>query len=722
LNKILAKSITKMKFLQFIGLLIIHFFICIICLAQRELVPREVDSLKQLLPLTQDSVRVDCLNELGDRYSISLNSLHQDTGIIYLDQAYNEAVRINYTKGIATALMHRGGMELIRHRYSIAEQYVRKAIPYFKKMQDSPPDSGHHALGFVLNAQGHFDEALAEYQAVIHFFQKPYSERERMVIRTSLEFLGCIYGYKGDLEKGFELAQKGLAESEQKNDSLGIAFSLRIFGDLYQSMDDHHMALEYYHASIAMGGKYDPYLSLPIAAVHNAMQHYDSALYYHQRTSVKDPAGPYVQIVLGEIYLNQKKYHEALQIFKRVESFLKKNNGRKDLLRLFPDMAKVYLALGNYPASLYYAKNGLALGQATGARHYIANGFKLLATIYEMVGDNKRSYAYLQQYIKLKDSLLSDQFKAKLFAYRSKVENEKKQTQIGRLNKEKQISQQQLKIQQQQLQQASLLKKILIGGILAFVLLGIILFRNLILKQRNEKLKSERTQAILQHKTVELEMQALRAQMNPHFIFNCLSSINRFILKNESEAASDYLTKFSRLIRMVLLNSKQTFISLQDELETLRLYLEMERLRFPDAFDYNISLVNDIDPESIFIPPLLLQPFAENAIWHGLMHKQGQGHLDIELSLHGKILTSTITDNGIGRSKADRIKSKSTEKQKSMGLQITTERLALLNHDSNVKTFFTIQDLTDDSGEPAGTQVILKIHFRDMVETPVEFN
>jgi tetratricopeptide (TPR) repeat protein len=709
-----------MKFLPFIGPLIIQSFFCIICLAQKELVQKEVDSLKKLLPLIQDSAKVDCLNELGCRYGISLNSLHQDTGIIYLDLAYKEAVRINYTKGKATALMHRGGMELIRHHYSTSEQYVRKVIPYFKKMQDGPLDSGHHALGFVLNAQGHFDEALAEYQTVIHFFQKPYSERERILIRTSLEFLGCIYGYKGDLEKGFELAQIGLAESEQKNDSLGIAFSLRIFGDLYQSMDDYPMALEYYHASIAMGGKYDPYLSLPIAAVYSAMQHYDSALYYYQRTAVRDPAGPYVQIVLGEIYLNQKKYQEALQVFKKVALFLKKNNGRKDLLRVFPDMAKVYLAQGNYPAALYYAKEGLALAQETGARHYIANGFKMLATVYETMGDSKRSYPYLKQYMKLKDSLLSDQFKAKLFAYRSKVENEKKQTQIERLNKEKQISQQQLKIQQQQLQRASLLKKILTGGILAFVLLGIILFRNLILKQRNEKLNNERTQAILRQKTVELEMQALRAQMNPHFIFNCLSSINRFILKNESEAASDYLTKFSRLIRMVLLNSKQTFISLQDELETLKLYLEMERLRFINAFDYNISFVNEIDPENIFIPPLLLQPFAENAIWHGLMHKQGQGHLDIELSLHGKILTSTITDNGIGRNKADSIKSKSTEKQRSMGLQITTERLVLLNQESNMKTFFTIQDLTNDSGEPAGTQVILKIHYRNMVEAPVE--
>ncbi|WP_276501805.1 tetratricopeptide repeat-containing sensor histidine kinase [Terrimonas pollutisoli] len=705
-----------MKFLQFIGLLILQSFFCIICLAQKE-----IDSLKKLLPLTQDSAKVDCLNALGCWYGNSTDSLNWDTAIIYINQADQEAVRINYTKGIADVLFNRGFMEMNKHHYQTSERYFRKSIPYLEKARDKPSLGGtHHILGYILYVQGDFDKAIAEFQTSIHFFQQPSPEWDGKEIIKSLEFLSVIYGLKGELEKGFELAQKGLAESQQKNDSLGMAFPLMIIGDLYLSMGDYPMALEYYYSSAAMGGNEDIYLSNQMAAAHNAMQQYDSALYYHQKALVRDPANNYAHIILGEIYLQQKKYKEALLIFKKAALFLKKNNGRKELLRVFPDIAKVYMAQGNYPASLYYTKEGLALAQETGARQYIANGFKMLATIYEKMGVSQKSHQYLKQYIMLEDSLLSDQFKAKLFGYKSVVQNEKKQAQIERLNKEKQISLQQLKIQQQHLQRASLLKKILIGGILAFVLLGIILFRNLILKQRNEKLKSERTQAILQHKTVELEMQALRAQMNPHFIFNCLSSINRFILKNESEPASDYLTKFSRLIRMVLTNSKKTFITLEDELETLRLYLEMERLRFGYAFDFNISFKNEIDPEHIFIPPLLLQPFAENAIWHGLMHKQDQGRLEIELSLNEKILACIITDNGIGRSKAAIIKSKSTEKQKSMGLQITTERLALLNHDSNVRTFFSIQDLTDDNGEPAGTQVILKIHYRDMVEAPVE--
>ena len=211
-------------------------------------------------------------------------------------------------------------------------------------------------------------------------------------------------------------------------------------------------------------------------------------------------------------------------------------------------------------------------------------------------------------------------------------------------------------------------------------------------------------------------MQALRAQMNPHFIFNCLSSINRFILKNETEAASNYLTKFSRLIRMVLINSKKAFISLEDELEMLCLYLDMEKLRFKDSIDYRITFSNSIDEANVFVPPLLLQPFAENAIWHGLLHKDGHGHLEIELGIDERILTCAITDDGVGRRKAAEVKSKSVEKQKSLGLQITKERLALLNKDHAEKTFFNIEDMMDDQGKPAGTRVILKLNYKDLTE------
>ncbi len=226
----------------------------------------------------------------------------------------------------------------------------------------------------------------------------------------------------------------------------------------------------------------------------------------------------------------------------------------------------------------------------------------------------------------------------------------------------------------------------------------------------------KKSQAEFQQKVAELEMQALRAQMNPHFIFNCLNSINRFIFKNETKVASDYLTRFSRLIRMVLLHSQKKLVPLEDELEMLKLYLDMERLRFKNAFDYHITTTNAIENSSVFIPPLLLQPFCENAIWHGLMHKDGPGHLNIELNEDNGILNCIITDDGVGREKAEAFKSKSAEKEKSMGLKITTERLSLLNQGTTGGTFYEIEDIRNEQGDIAGTKVELKIRYKETVE------
>jgi LytS/YehU family sensor histidine kinase len=170
---------------------------------------------------------------------------------------------------------------------------------------------------------------------------------------------------------------------------------------------------------------------------------------------------------------------------------------------------------------------------------------------------------------------------------------------------------------------------------------------------------------------------------------------------------------------MALNNSKRPFISIEEEIEMLTLYLDLEKLRFKDSFDYKITFVNSFDTGNVFVPPLLLQPFAENAIWHGLMHKDGEGHLEIELRIDGKILCCTIKDNGIGRAKSAELKSKSAQKEKSMGLQITKERLALINKNTDLQTFFNIEDIFDKNGLPAGTKVILQINYKELNELDI---
>jgi LytS/YehU family sensor histidine kinase len=203
--------------------------------------------------------------------------------------------------------------------------------------------------------------------------------------------------------------------------------------------------------------------------------------------------------------------------------------------------------------------------------------------------------------------------------------------------------------------------------------------------------------------------------MNPHFIFNSLNSINRFILQNNRAQASEYLTKFSKLVRMILQNSQASLISLEAELEALELYLEMEALRFNYHFDYKIETSKDLDIEVLQVPPLILQPYVENAIWHGLMHKEEKGHLNIEVLEKDDQLFFSIRDDGIGRQKAKELASKTATKHKSMGLRITENRIAILQKNEMQESPVTINDLVNPDGSAAGTEVVIKLPVIDEV-------
>ncbi len=225
-----------------------------------------------------------------------------------------------------------------------------------------------------------------------------------------------------------------------------------------------------------------------------------------------------------------------------------------------------------------------------------------------------------------------------------------------------------------------------------------------------ETQKIKQLETAFEQKIAETEMTALRAQMNPHFIFNCLNSIKLYTLENDSQTASEYLTIFSQLIRLVLENSRSAKVTLQKELETLRLYIELEAMRFKDKVKYHINISSEIDQQYIDIPPLLLQPYVENAIWHGLMHKKEGGNICINVTLPLEhCLQIEITDNGIGRELATEYKSKSATKQKSFGLKMTSERIDIINQVYKIKAAVEIIDLKDGMNVANGTKVIIKI-------------
>jgi LytS/YehU family sensor histidine kinase len=200
--------------------------------------------------------------------------------------------------------------------------------------------------------------------------------------------------------------------------------------------------------------------------------------------------------------------------------------------------------------------------------------------------------------------------------------------------------------------------------------------------------------------------------MNPHFLFNALNSINSFIVKNEVHKASDYLSKFSKLMRMILEHSKKKSVLLSDEIEALELYLKIESNRFEKSFEHSILIEEGISTNEIYIPPLIIQPFVENAIWHGIQHQSNVGLVHIKFSKQGDdFVKIEIVDNGIGREKAKKLKSKSGGGNKSYGINITKERIKYSHPNNSME----IVDLHDQEGNPTGTKVILILHNEEII-------
>ncbi len=219
--------------------------------------------------------------------------------------------------------------------------------------------------------------------------------------------------------------------------------------------------------------------------------------------------------------------------------------------------------------------------------------------------------------------------------------------------------------------------------------------RDALEKQKEAELKSQ---------VSDTEMKALRAQMNPHFIFNSLNSISDYIAKNNTKVADEYLTKFATLMRLVLENSEKKEVPLFEDLKALELYMQLETLRLKDKFTYEIEVDDTIDKENTMVPPLILQPFVENSIWHGIAKKQGIGNIFIHIKKEGEMVSCIVEDNGVGRQVTDGIIAlKDNSGKRSLGMKITKERIDIINKVKNANAFVKLTDLEQ------GTRVEVKL-------------
>jgi tetratricopeptide (TPR) repeat protein len=636
-----------------------------------------------------------------------------DSIAAYAATALQESRAIGYKHGIALALACQAFAENMgTNDFPRAEQLARESLAWFDQTDDKHGVTvAHYVLGFALFAQSHFEEANRHYDLAREYARKQGHRVEELFM---MSLMGEAYRESGDYEKAFRILRTcaEMAEAEHM-DVMAQAQYLTLAG-MFVQIEDLPEAMRYFR--LGYGNKrpemIDPWDLSVYALLLTHMHEYDSALYYFNKFDSAHLPPTMLRTYLatkGEYYLYREQYATALPYFLKSLSYQRQMNDNNQIMRCLQDLARTYYGLGKDAEAFRYTREGLRLAEKSKARQNVRDGCRQLYLLYDREGKTDSAYAYYRRYNVLKDSVLSDWTKGEFasFGY---------EQQIKLLNKEKELS-------DVCLREEMLMKNLLLGGLVVLLLLGGVYIWIVRLKRRNEehrrkraedeleiqRLEGERSKAALQQRTKELEVQALRSQMNPHFIFNCLNAINRFILGHETEAASDYLTKFSRLMRMIMNHSRHSMITLAEEIEMLQLYLGMEQLRFKDAFDYRIDVEEDLDTDEVRLPPLLIQPFVENAVWHGLMHKEERGWLLVRLRVHGDQLTCIVRDNGVGRKRAGMLKSKSAEKHKSMGMQITAERMALLSGPGESSPFFHIEDLYDESGAPAGTQVILTI-------------
>jgi tetratricopeptide (TPR) repeat protein len=701
-----------------------------------------IDSLKKILPSLKDSSRVDCLNKLSVEYYINALpetyiNVQTDSAASFASKAYAEAAKINYARGIADALQNLGEIARDRNDFITAEKYLSQSVDLFEKINAMERYSwANLTLGWSLYQQWKFSKAKLAYERGMPFcIATGNRERESMFLRL----ISYTYSSRGYNEKAFEYMLKAIRITFVIHDARGVISSPQNMANIYKYAGDKATALTYFRLAAQNAKSNNPvrYNRL-LGDICILFNQEDSAKYYYNKsdnfvtlmtsdTSIRKRLASNHYVGVGEFYLRQKKHALAIENLRRPLQFFENGNDKTSVMRILRGLAKSYQMQRNFTEAFSYAKRLLQMSLETGARPFERDADELYWKIYDGQGKTDSAYKYNLKYTALKDSIMSDEYRRNIAVSEMKSQDEQQKEKIGLLQKEQQFSKEKLLLQQKKIKSESSLRNVLAGSIIFFILATVVIFRHIILRRKNERqrlenelqlqqLQGEKDKVEFQQQATELEMQALRAQMNPHFIFNCLSSINRFILINKTEEASDYLTKFSRLIRMALHNSEKPLITLESELEALRLYLDLERLRFKNAFNYSITFINTIDINAVYVPPMLLQPFAENAIWHGLMHKKDTGSLEIQLCAEEKTLTSAIIDNGIGRNMAAAFNSRSAEKNKSMGVEITAGRLALLNKSKNEAAVFNIEDLFDVEGNGCGTKVVLKMPYKDLTE------
>lgn len=518
-----------------------------------------------------------------------------------------------------------------------------------------------------------------------------------------------LESYQGNYKSSSEYYVKAIEIADSIHYTRGLSISYNNLADDYADMLDFPSAIEYSKKALALNQEISETRGQAVnleqlGAIYFQKKDYDSARYYWQKayriadTSYDRNLLAQIHIDLGKYYTKRSELTSALFHLKKADSICTSTGEILSLILTYKAYSEVYGQMKHHQDAIQILKKALVATDSITNHTEEAEIYNLLSYQYESMGQYDSGIYFLRKHKVMSDSILSDKNFAHLAFLQTKHETELKEKEN-----------QQLKvIQKSQVKTIGQQNKLLLltTSSLAFALLSIFfIYRSYQNKKKNAELEERNKLAQYRQEIAELEVRSLRAQMNPHFLFNSLNSIRNYIIKNEAQVASNYLADFANLMRKILDASSQSKITLEEELQMMKLYLNLELMRFSGGFQYTFNVAEGIDASDLQIPPMIIQPFAENAIWHGLLTKEeGQGLLNFSFFMNEENeeeLICEAVDNGIGRKKSAELQS-GIKRHTSKGIGITKERLAQLSgHQEPVQYI----DLYDSDGKAIGTKV-----------------
>ncbi|NAS10829.1 tetratricopeptide repeat-containing sensor histidine kinase [Poritiphilus flavus] len=564
-------------------------------------------------------------------------------------------------------------------------------------------------LAYAYNQFGTRYRNLSDFSRAIEYHQMGLDaavEADNTEFRIfSLNMLGVVYRRMDAIKTALDYSQEALELAETiESPSEGIKRSINVshnsIGNIYQTLRQCDLAIEQFKKSMELEAELNNTRGLAVNSqnigecleeqgkLDEALKYFRQALAYDEEIN-SDPGKAICKNSIAQIYIKQNRLVDALSILEPTLLSAEKTGDKQIIVSVLINLGWALMELKRFDEAEDHLRQGLDMARKHNLPRFISRSYDLLSELANYRGEYKSALDYFKKAEEFDEMVTNDLNLSYVNDVIIRYDTEKKNNQIEALAKQNEIVRLKLRRNQNTLLVSALLLAL-------FTLILYILYRQY-------QLKSEK-------KMLTLEQSMLRSQMNPHFLFNSLNSIKLYIINNEKKNAVHYLNKFSKLVRKILEASSLKEIPLAEELETVELYMNIENIRFSNEIQFEIKVDEGIDPHIIKIPSLILQPFLENALWHGLSSKEGEKRILLRVAHEKKgFISISIEDNGVGREAAERLKASKVLKRKSVGIDITKERLANFSKDYQNSFDVTIEDLFCDDGRAAGTRVNLSI-------------